>query len=109
MSKSRGGAGHSGYLCCDRGYLGQEALASIEAWAHSVGLSSVVHYELQGYMTHTWIQDHHIDAQESLTAALIAQVSLLQRQLSTALGQIQARQDRVRTHADDLEGADSSA
>ncbi|GKF19380.1 hypothetical protein Tco_0068018, partial [Tanacetum coccineum] len=48
--------------------LDQEALASREAWAHSVGLSSEVHYELQGYRTHTWIQDHRIDAQESLTA-----------------------------------------
>ncbi|GKB14783.1 hypothetical protein Tco_0848706 [Tanacetum coccineum] len=42
--------------------LDQEALVSREAWAHSVGLSSAVHYELQGYKTHTWMQDHHIDA-----------------------------------------------
>ncbi|GJZ89299.1 hypothetical protein Tco_0661081 [Tanacetum coccineum] len=32
--------------------LNQEALVSREAWAHSVGLSSVVHYELQAYRTH---------------------------------------------------------
>nr|GEU83142.1 hypothetical protein [Tanacetum cinerariifolium] len=31
----------------------QEALASREAWAHSVGLSSTVHQELQAYRTHT--------------------------------------------------------
>ncbi|GKD02251.1 hypothetical protein Tco_1177225 [Tanacetum coccineum] len=33
--------------------LDQEALVSREAWAHSVGLSSAVHYELQAYRTHT--------------------------------------------------------
>ncbi|GJX97689.1 putative reverse transcriptase domain-containing protein [Tanacetum coccineum] len=32
--------------------LDQEALVSREAWAHSMGLSSAVHYELQGYKTH---------------------------------------------------------
>ncbi|GKE38325.1 hypothetical protein Tco_1461730, partial [Tanacetum coccineum] len=103
--------------------LDQEALASREAWAHSVGLSSAAHYELQGYRTHTWIQDHRIDgelgsgfpskngsaSQESLAATLIAQVSSLQGQLSATLGQIQALQDRVGTHADDPEGADGSA
>nr|GFA27532.1 hypothetical protein [Tanacetum cinerariifolium] len=35
----------------------QEARCSREAWAHSIGLSSAVHFELQGYMTHTWVQD----------------------------------------------------
>ncbi|GJR06818.1 hypothetical protein Tco_0529802 [Tanacetum coccineum] len=44
---------------------------------------------------------------ESLTATLVAQISFLQRQLSAALGQIQALQARDQTHADDLEGADS--
>ncbi|GJU40198.1 hypothetical protein Tco_1193155 [Tanacetum coccineum] len=38
--------------------LDQEALVSREDWPHSMGLSSAVHYELQGYMTHTWMQDH---------------------------------------------------
>nr|GFB01061.1 hypothetical protein [Tanacetum cinerariifolium] len=32
----------------------QEARCSREAWAHSIGLSSAVYFELQGYMTHTW-------------------------------------------------------
>ncbi|GJR55167.1 hypothetical protein Tco_1405688 [Tanacetum coccineum] len=86
-----------------------EALVSREAWAHSVGLSSAVHYELQAYRTHTQMQDYRIASQESLTATLIAQVSLLQGQLSAALGQIQALQARDQTHADDPEGAGSSA
>ncbi|GKE48977.1 hypothetical protein Tco_1480235 [Tanacetum coccineum] len=33
--------------------LDQEALVSREAWAHSIGLSLAVHYELQAYRTHT--------------------------------------------------------
>ncbi|GJZ82783.1 hypothetical protein Tco_0647956 [Tanacetum coccineum] len=89
--------------------LDQEALVSQEAWAHSVGLSSTVHYELQAYRTHTQIQDYHIASQKSLTATLIAQVSLLQGQLSVALGQIQALQTRDQTHANDPKGAGSSA
>nr|GFA82152.1 reverse transcriptase domain-containing protein [Tanacetum cinerariifolium]GFA82181.1 reverse transcriptase domain-containing protein [Tanacetum cinerariifolium] len=32
----------------------QEARCSREAWAYSIELSSTVHFELQGYMTHTW-------------------------------------------------------
>ncbi|GKE74379.1 hypothetical protein Tco_1536420 [Tanacetum coccineum] len=82
--------------------LDQEALVSREAWAHSVGLSSAVHYEPQAYRTHAQIQ-------ESLTATLIAQISSLQGQLSAALGQIQALQARDQTHVDDPEGAGSSA
>ncbi|GKE88309.1 hypothetical protein Tco_1565784, partial [Tanacetum coccineum] len=38
--------------------LDQEALFSREAWAHTIGLSSAIYYELQGYRTHTWMQDH---------------------------------------------------
>ncbi|GKD84607.1 hypothetical protein Tco_1355761, partial [Tanacetum coccineum] len=89
--------------------LDQEALVSREAWAHSVGLSSTVHYELQAYRTHTQIQDYRIASQESLIATLIAQISSLQGQLSAALRQIQALQARDQTHVDDLEGAGSSA
>ncbi|GJU89828.1 hypothetical protein Tco_1302251 [Tanacetum coccineum] len=89
--------------------LDQEALVSREAWAHLVGLSSAVHYELQAYRTHTQIQDYRIASQESLTATLIAQISSLQGQLSAALRQIQALQARDQTHADDPKGASSSA
>ncbi|GJQ97145.1 reverse transcriptase domain-containing protein [Tanacetum coccineum] len=32
--------------------LDQEALVSREAWVHSMGFSSAVHFELQGYKTH---------------------------------------------------------
>ncbi|GKC00732.1 hypothetical protein Tco_0986868, partial [Tanacetum coccineum] len=61
--------------------LDQEALTSRETWAHSMGLSSAVHYEIHAYMTHTWIQDHRIASQDSLTTTLIAHVSSLQGQL----------------------------
>nr|GEY44343.1 hypothetical protein [Tanacetum cinerariifolium] len=33
--------------------IDQDAIVSQEAWAHSIGLSSAVHFELHGYMTHT--------------------------------------------------------
>ncbi|GKD32962.1 hypothetical protein Tco_1248471, partial [Tanacetum coccineum] len=89
--------------------LDQEALVSREAWAHSIGLSSAVHYELQAYRTHTQMHDYRIASQESLMMTFIAQVSSLQGQLSVALGQIQALQTRGQTHADDREGAGSSA
>ncbi|GJW67164.1 putative reverse transcriptase domain-containing protein [Tanacetum coccineum] len=65
--------------------LDQEALVSREAWAHSVGLSSAVHYKLQAYKNHT------TDARTFCIAS----------QLSVALGQIQALQARGQTHADD--------
>ncbi|GJY24727.1 hypothetical protein Tco_0398385 [Tanacetum coccineum] len=89
--------------------LDREALVSREAWVHSVGLSLAVHYEMQAYRTHTQMQDYRIASQESLMTTLIAQVSSLQGQLSAALGQIQALQARDQTHADDPEGAGSSA
>ncbi|GKA40072.1 hypothetical protein Tco_0732665 [Tanacetum coccineum] len=89
--------------------LDQEALVSREAWAHTMGLSSAVHYELQGYRTHAWMQDHRIDAQDSLIAALTAQVSSLQGHLATALGEIRALQARDQARADAPEGTGSSA
>ncbi|GJY36986.1 hypothetical protein Tco_0422364 [Tanacetum coccineum] len=66
--------------------LDWEALVSREAWAHSVGLSSAVHYELQAYRTHSQMQDYRIASSESLMTTLIAHVSSLQGQLSAALG-----------------------
>ncbi|GJZ27219.1 hypothetical protein Tco_0571472 [Tanacetum coccineum] len=55
------------------------------------------------------MQDYRIASQESLTTTLIAHVSSLQGQLSTALGQIQALQARDQTHIGDREGAASTA
>ncbi|GJX98113.1 hypothetical protein Tco_0355132, partial [Tanacetum coccineum] len=81
----------------------------VDGLAYSIGLSSTIHYELQAYRTHTQMQDYHIAIQESPMMTLIAQVSLLQGQLLAALGQIQALQARDQTHADDHEGAGSSA
>ncbi|GJR96157.1 ribonuclease H-like domain-containing protein [Tanacetum coccineum] len=89
--------------------LDQEALVSREAWAHSMGLSSAVHYELQGYRTHTWMQDHRINAQESQIAALTAQVSSLQGHLAMALGEIRALQAREQARAGAPEGTGSSS
>ncbi|GKF22728.1 hypothetical protein Tco_0075050, partial [Tanacetum coccineum] len=55
------------------------------------------------------MQDYRIASQESLMTTLIAQVSSLHGQLSAALVQIQALQARDQTHADDREGAASTA
>ncbi|GKA03136.1 putative reverse transcriptase domain-containing protein [Tanacetum coccineum] len=101
----------------DYGFIGtldaetrhQEALVSREAWVHTMGLSSAVHYELQGYRTHAWMQDHRIDAHDSLIAALTAQVSSLQGHLATALGEIRALQARDQARADAPEGTASTA
>nr|GFA08446.1 hypothetical protein [Tanacetum cinerariifolium] len=77
----------------------QEARCSREAWAHSIGLSSAVQFKLQGYMTHTWVQDQRIDAQDTLIATLTTQLSSLQGHLVTALGEIQALQAREQARA----------
>nr|GEZ62079.1 reverse transcriptase domain-containing protein [Tanacetum cinerariifolium] len=63
----------------------QKARCSQEAWAHSIGLSSAVHFELHGYITYTWVQDQRIDAQDTLIATLTTQLSSLQGHLATAL------------------------
>nr|GEZ99362.1 hypothetical protein [Tanacetum cinerariifolium] len=86
----------------------QEAIVSREAWAHSIGLSSAVHFELQGYMTHTWVQDQRIDAQDTLIAILTTQLSSLQGHLATALGEIRALQTREQARTGAPEDAGSS-
>ncbi|GJV66358.1 reverse transcriptase domain-containing protein [Tanacetum coccineum] len=88
--------------------LDQEALVSREAWAYFMGFSSAVNYELQGYRTHAWMQDHRIDRQDSLIAALTAQVSSLQGHLAMALGEIQSLQARDQARADAPEGTAST-
>nr|GFA54182.1 hypothetical protein [Tanacetum cinerariifolium] len=72
----------------DYGFVDSETRCSREAWAHSIGHSSAVYFELQGYMTHTWVQDQRIDAHDTLIATLTTQLSSLQGHLATALGKI---------------------
>nr|GFA24885.1 hypothetical protein [Tanacetum cinerariifolium] len=86
----------------------QEAIVSREAWAHSIGLSSAAHFELQGYMTHTWVQDQRIDAHDTLIVTLTTQLSSLQGHLVTAIGEIQALQAREQDRVGAPEGAGSS-
>nr|GEY92088.1 putative reverse transcriptase domain-containing protein [Tanacetum cinerariifolium] len=64
-----------------------------------------VHFELQGYMTHTWVQDQRIDMQDTLIATLTIQLSVLQGHLATALGEIRALQAREQARAGAPEGA----
>ncbi|GKA45257.1 hypothetical protein Tco_0738053, partial [Tanacetum coccineum] len=67
------------------------------------------YYYETGYRTHAWMQDHRIDVQDSLIAALTAQVSSLQGHLATALGEIRALQARDQARADAPEGTASTA
>ncbi|GKD93922.1 putative reverse transcriptase domain-containing protein, partial [Tanacetum coccineum] len=55
------------------------------------------------------MQDHRIDAQDSLIAALTAQVSSLQGHLAMALGEIRALQARDHPRVDAPEGTASTA
>nr|GFC44991.1 hypothetical protein [Tanacetum cinerariifolium] len=66
------------------------------------------HFELQGYMTHTWVQDQRIDAHGTLIVTLTTQLSSLEGHLATALGEIRALQARERARVGAPEGASSS-
>ncbi|GJR27981.1 reverse transcriptase domain-containing protein [Tanacetum coccineum] len=75
--------------------LDQEALASQEAWAHSVGLSSAVHFKLYAYRTHTQMQDNRIASHESFMAALIAQNNMPPRRSSATVRAVAAATARA--------------
>ncbi|GKF55365.1 hypothetical protein Tco_0165705, partial [Tanacetum coccineum] len=60
-------------------------------------------------MTYAWMQDHHIDAHDSLIAALTAQVSSLQGHLAITLGEIRVLQARDQARADAPEDTASTA
>nr|GEZ81498.1 hypothetical protein [Tanacetum cinerariifolium] len=90
------------------GFNTREAIISREAWAHSIGLNSTVYFELQGYMTHTWVQDQRIDAHDTLIATLTIQLSSLQGHLATTLGEIRVLQAREQARAGAPDGAGSS-
>ncbi|GJW99756.1 putative reverse transcriptase domain-containing protein [Tanacetum coccineum] len=102
--------------------LDQEALVSREAWAHSVGLSSFVHYELQEYMTHTQMQNYRIASQESLMTTLIAHVAaaaaaapmtaaaveqLIEARVSAALANHETLRNSTNGHGDGSHNSDT--
>ncbi|GKD19669.1 hypothetical protein Tco_1208827 [Tanacetum coccineum] len=53
----------------------EEAYASREAWAHSIGLSQATHQELQTYLDHVYTHETHIQAHQ---AQLQLQSTLIQ-------------------------------
>ncbi|GJS06043.1 hypothetical protein Tco_0362839 [Tanacetum coccineum] len=53
----------------------EEAYASREAWAHSIGLSQAVHHELQTHRDHVYAHETHIQAHQ---AQLQLQSTLIQ-------------------------------
>nr|GEZ06334.1 hypothetical protein [Tanacetum cinerariifolium] len=73
----------------------QEARFSREAWAHSMGFGSAVHFELQGNMTHTWVQDQCIDVRDTLIATLTTQLSSLQGHLEMKMAPKKAAPNRT--------------
>nr|GFA87379.1 hypothetical protein [Tanacetum cinerariifolium] len=71
-------------------------------------LSLAVHFELQGYMTYTWVHDQRIDVQDTLIETLTIQLSSLQGHLAIALGEIRVLQTREQARVGAPEGAGSS-
>ncbi|GKD93804.1 hypothetical protein Tco_1373641 [Tanacetum coccineum] len=66
----------------------EEAYASREAWAHSVGLSQEVHYELQTYREKVYAHESYIQAHQT---QLQLQGTLIQTQdIRREIGDIQA-------------------
>ncbi|GJS79277.1 hypothetical protein Tco_0729158 [Tanacetum coccineum] len=55
----------------------EEAYASREAWAHSIGLSQTTHQELQTYRDHVYAHETHLQAHQT---QLQLQVTLIQTQ-----------------------------
>ncbi|GJY13593.1 hypothetical protein Tco_0382902 [Tanacetum coccineum] len=49
----------------------EEAYASREAWAHSIGLSKVTHQELQTHCDHVYAHETHLQTQLQLQSTLI--------------------------------------
>ncbi|GKC72898.1 hypothetical protein Tco_1118781 [Tanacetum coccineum] len=84
-----------------------EARVAQEVWEQSMGYSRAIHDELQGYRTHTQIQDTHISSLEALVTTLVSQTTSLQTQLIAALGRIDILEARETAHTDDPKDADS--
>ncbi|GJU41453.1 hypothetical protein Tco_1194410, partial [Tanacetum coccineum] len=83
----------------------EEAYASREAWAHSIGLSQATHQELQTHRDHVYAHETHLQAHQT---QLQLQGTLIQTQHQTELlalrGQRRARQPapdaRIPDHPD---------
>ncbi|GJS87588.1 hypothetical protein Tco_0770224 [Tanacetum coccineum] len=75
----------------------EEAYASREAWAHSIGLSQATHQELQTYRDHVYAHETHLQAHQT---QLQVQGTLIQTQHQTELLALQGQQ-RARQPAPD--------
>ncbi|GJT06944.1 hypothetical protein Tco_0841406 [Tanacetum coccineum] len=81
----------------------EEAYASREAWAHSIGLSQVTHQELQTYHNHVYSHETHIQAHQ---AQLQLQSTLIQTQHQRIARQ-PGPDARISDHQDASGNADS--
>ncbi|GJS43629.1 hypothetical protein Tco_0568672 [Tanacetum coccineum] len=71
----------------------EEAYASREAWAHSIGLSQVTHQELQTYRDHVYTHETHLQAHQT---QLQLQSTLIQTQHQVELLVLREQQRRAR-------------
>ncbi|GJS05222.1 hypothetical protein Tco_0321730 [Tanacetum coccineum] len=113
--ESRGGAGEPYRICMlnDKGITQDRQTQLLSRGVDRLVIRGLIYWpRIDSFtmrLTRTQMQDYRIASQESLTTTLIAHVSSLHGQLSAILGQIQALQARDQTHADDREGAASTA
>ncbi|GKD41802.1 hypothetical protein Tco_1262009 [Tanacetum coccineum] len=71
----------------------EEAYASREAWAHSIGLSQATHQELQTYHDHVYAHETHLQAHQT---QLQLQGTLIQTQHQAKLLALREQQRRAR-------------
>ncbi|GKC84752.1 hypothetical protein Tco_1140469 [Tanacetum coccineum] len=80
----------------------EEAYASREAWAHSIGLSQAVHHELQTHCDHVYAYETHIQAHLQLQSTLIQthhQVHETRSQIQqTEMAELRDTDRRRKTH-----------
>ncbi|GJZ14159.1 hypothetical protein Tco_0549389 [Tanacetum coccineum] len=71
----------------------EEAYASREAWAHSIGLSQATHQELQTHRDHVYAHETHLQAHQT---QLQLQSTLIQTQHQAELLSLREQQRRAR-------------
>ncbi|GJS18477.1 hypothetical protein Tco_0412949 [Tanacetum coccineum] len=76
----------------------EEAYASREAWAHSVGLSQAIHYELQTHREQVYAYESQIQAHQT---QLQLQSTLIQTQHQAELLALREQRRRARQPAPD--------
>ncbi|GKD13184.1 hypothetical protein Tco_1197591 [Tanacetum coccineum] len=74
----------------------EEAYASREAWAHSIGLSQAVHHELQTHRDHVYAHETHIQAHQAQIAKTLRVMRDMRREMSDMQAELLARREQQR-------------